>query len=163
MTRNSNAGSQLMPCQQSGKQISGAERRQEPTWPIFIRKEKISMQTKTTISPNMQIQIFDHPEFGKIRSVLIDGEPWLVGKDVAKAMGYSNTKKALIDHVDAEDKGVTKRDPCGNVQQMVIINESGLYSLILSSHSKMNLDRRRHQSLRRPIFYIYHINHLYRV
>lgn len=91
------------------------------------------MQTKTTISPNIQIQIFDHPEFGKIRSVLIDGEPWLVGKDVAKAMGYSNTKKALIDHVDAEDKGVTKRDPCGNVQQMVIINESGLYSLILSS------------------------------
>ena len=55
------------------------------------------------------------------------------GKDVATALGYANTRKALLDHVDDEDKGVTKRDTLGGVQQMVLINESGLYSLILSS------------------------------
>ena len=56
-----------------------------------------------------------------------------VGKDVATALGDSNTRKALLDHVDDEDKGVTKRDTLGGVQQMTLINESGLYSLILSS------------------------------
>ena len=61
------------------------------------------------------------------------GEPFFVGSDVAKALGYKNTRKALIDHVDDEDRGVTKRDTLGGVQQMVIINESGLYSLVLSS------------------------------
>ena len=55
------------------------------------------------------------------------------GKDVATALGYANTRKALLDHVDDEDKGVTKRDTLGGVQQMILINESGLYSLILSS------------------------------
>ena len=61
------------------------------------------------------------------------GETFFVGKDAARALGYANTRKALQDHVDAEDKGVTKRDTLGGTQQMVIINESGLYSLILSS------------------------------
>jgi len=61
------------------------------------------------------------------------GETFFVGSDVAKALGYKNTRKALIDHVDDEDRGVTKRDTLGGVQQMVIINESGLYSLVLSS------------------------------
>ena len=56
-----------------------------------------------------------------------------VGKDVAQALGYSNTRKALQDHVDEEDKGVTKRDTLGGTQKMTIINESGLYALILSS------------------------------
>lgn len=70
-------------------------------------------------------------------STEINGEPWLVGKDVALALGYSNTKKALADHVDPEDKiledGVTIRDPMGREQHPTIINESGLYSLVLSS------------------------------
>lgn len=79
------------------------------------------------------LQVFENPEFGSIRTVEIDGEPWLVGKDVAAALGYSNPRKALADHVDKEDKGVTKCDTPSGIQQMTIINESGLYSLILSS------------------------------
>ncbi len=66
-------------------------------------------------------------------SPLTRGEPWFVGKDVAEALGYSNSRKALLDHVDEEDKGVTKRDTLGGKQPITIINESGLYSLILSS------------------------------
>ena len=77
--------------------------------------------------------MFNHPEFGELRTVEISGEPWFVGKDVAEALGYSNARKAVLVHVDAEDKGVTKWDTPGGTQQMTIINESGLYSLILSS------------------------------
>lgn len=83
------------------------------------------------------IKIFENEEFGKIRTVIKDGEPWLVGKDVAVILGYSNTKKALSDHVDDEDKyqgdGVTIRDPMGRLQHPTVINESGFYSLVLSS------------------------------
>lgn len=84
---------------------------------------------------NMQVQAFENPEFGEIRSVLIDNEPWLVGKDVAEALGYTNSRKAISDHVDGEDKidEVTIRDPIGRCQNPILINESGLYSLILSS------------------------------
>ena len=79
------------------------------------------------------LTIFESPEFGAIRTVELDGEPWLVGKDVAEALGYTNPRKALIDHVDDEDKGVTKCYTPGGDQDMTIINESGLYSLVLSS------------------------------
>lgn len=81
------------------------------------------------------LQIFSNGEFGSIRTVTIDNEPWFVGKDVAEILGYSNTRKALTDHVDDEDKldGVTIRDSIGREQSPVFINESGLYSLILSS------------------------------
>ena len=73
--------------------------------------------------------------YGKsLRSVLINNEPWFVGKDVAEALGYSNSRKALIDHVDEEDKNtVTIRDGIPGNPNQTIINESGLYSLILSS------------------------------
>lgn len=80
-----------------------------------------------------KLQIFKSSEFGQVRTVTIDGEPWLVGKDIATAFGYTNTRKALNDHVDDEDKGVTKCDTLGGAQEMTIINESGLYSLVLSS------------------------------
>ena len=80
-----------------------------------------------------EMQIFENQEFGAVRTVDLDGEPWLVGKDVAQALGYSNPRKALADHVEEEDKGVTKCDTLGGVQEMTIINESGLYSLVLSS------------------------------
>ena len=80
-----------------------------------------------------ELTIFENPEFGAIRTVKLDGEPWLVGKDVAEALGYTNPRKALIDHVDDEDKGVTKCYTPGGDQDMTIINESGLYSLVLSS------------------------------
>lgn len=77
--------------------------------------------------------IFENPDFGKVRTVCIDGEPWFVGKDVALALGYSNTRDALRKHVDGEDKGVAKCDSLGGTQEYSVINESGLYSLILSS------------------------------
>lgn len=77
--------------------------------------------------------IFNSPEFGEIRSTMIDGEPWLVGKDVATALGYQNPQRAIRDHVDDEDKGVTEMVTPGGKQELSIINESGLYSLIFSS------------------------------
>lgn len=78
------------------------------------------------------IQIFKY-ENNDVRTVDLNGEPWFVGKDVAAVLEYSNPRKALADHVDQEDKGVTKCDTLGGVQELTIINESGLYSLILSS------------------------------
>lgn len=79
------------------------------------------------------MKIFRNPEFGEIRTVIIGEEPWFVGRDVALVLGYSNPRKAVGDHVDEEDKGVTKCDTLGGAQDLAIINESGLYSLILSS------------------------------
>lgn len=81
------------------------------------------------------IQIFTNEEFGEIRTINIDDEPWFVGKDVAKALGYSNSRKALADHVDDEDKkdGVTIRDSIGRDQTPILINESGVYSLVFGS------------------------------
>ena len=79
------------------------------------------------------IEVFTSPEFGQVRTLTIDGEPYFVAKDVAEILGYSNSRKAIADHVDEEDKNtVTIRDGKGNPNQTVI-NESGLYSLILSS------------------------------
>lgn len=69
----------------------------------------------------------------QIRALTIEGEPYFVGKDVAEVLGYSNSRKAIVDHVDSEDKGVTKCYTLGGTQQTTIINESGLYSLILAS------------------------------
>ena len=80
-----------------------------------------------------EISVFENSEFGSIRGVEINGEAWLVGKDVAERLGYSNPRKALGDHVDEEDKGVTKCDTLGGKQDVTIINESGLYSLVLGS------------------------------
>ena len=79
------------------------------------------------------LQIFSNPEFGQVRTVEIDGQPWLVGKDVAVALGYKNPRRAIRDHVEDEDKGMTKTVTPSGEQEMLIINESGLYSLILSS------------------------------
>ena len=79
------------------------------------------------------LQIFSNPEFGQVRTVEIDGQPWLVGKDVAVALGYKNPRDAITRHVDSEDKAVVKHDTLSGEQEMLIINESGLYSLILSS------------------------------
>ena len=76
---------------------------------------------------------FTNPEFGQVRTVEIDGTPWLVGKDVAAALGYKEPTKAVRDKVDPEDRGMSKMDTPSGEQEMLIINESGLYSLILSS------------------------------
>lgn len=80
-----------------------------------------------------ELQLFENSEFGKIRVVEIDGEPWFVGKDVADALGYSDTSDALKRHVDSEDKLTRHFTDSGQSREMYIINESGLYSLILSS------------------------------
>ncbi|STD26436.1 phage antirepressor KilAC domain-containing protein [Enterococcus mundtii] len=79
-----------------------------------------------------QPQIFNF-EQNEVRTILVNDEPYFVGKDVAEVLGYSNTQKAILNHVDEEDKGVTKWDTLGGKQNMTIINESGLYSLIIKS------------------------------
>ena len=82
----------------------------------------------------MELQVYKKAEFGSVRTTTIGGQPYFVGKDVADILGYSNSRKALIDHIDDEDKDdVTIRDAIGRNQTMIAINESGLYSLILSS------------------------------
>ena len=80
-----------------------------------------------------ELMIFKNPEFGEVRTVEVDGEPWLVGKDVAQALGYSDTSDALKKHVDPEDKLTRRFADSGQNREMYIINESGLYSLVLSS------------------------------
>lgn len=80
-----------------------------------------------------ELQTFNNPTFGEIRTVTIHDEPWFVGKDVAQVLGYSNTRDALNRHVEAEDKGMSEITTPSGTQEMTIINESGLYSLILSS------------------------------
>ena len=81
-----------------------------------------------------ELQVFNSPEFGDIRAVEIDGEPWFVGKDMAAALGYSNPRDALAKHVDDEDKNtVAFCDGTPGNPNLTIINESGVYSLIFSS------------------------------
>ncbi len=84
-----------------------------------------------------ELQIFNNPEFGDIRTLMIEDEPWWVGRDVANALKYDNTRKAIRDHIDDDDKQEARNVPLmgsGVVHPMTIfINESGLYSLILSS------------------------------
>ena len=79
-----------------------------------------------------ELKIFKNNEFGEIRTVEIGGEPWFVGKDVAEVLGYSNPQKAVRDHIDDDDRTVNESFTV-NGTQGVLINESGLYSLILSS------------------------------
>lgn len=80
------------------------------------------------------VQIFSNEEFGRIRTIAINGEPWFVGKDVAERLGYSNPRDALSKHVDEDDKDtVAFRDGTSGNPNQTIINESGLYSLVLSS------------------------------
>lgn len=81
----------------------------------------------------MEMQVFNNTEFGSVRTININGEPMFVGKDVAEILGYSNPRDALAKRVDDEDKGVAKCDTLGGFQDLTVINESGLYSLILSS------------------------------
>lgn len=78
------------------------------------------------------MQIFENAHFGKIRTIEKDGEVWFVGKDVSSVLGYSNPQKAIRDHVDEEDRTVNESFTV-NGTRIVLINESGLYSLILSS------------------------------
>lgn len=80
-----------------------------------------------------QLQIFKNQEFGQVRMMELNGQPFFVGKDVTDILKYQNGSDALAKHVDEEDKGIAKCDTLGGTQNMIVINESGLYSLILSS------------------------------
>lgn len=79
------------------------------------------------------VEIFKNTEFGEVRTLMVNNEPWFVGKDVAVALGYSNTADAIGKHVDEEDKQTSQFAMGGQNYNMTIINESGLYSLVLSS------------------------------
>lgn len=79
------------------------------------------------------LTIFENPDFGRMRSLKIQGEPWFVGKDVAAALGYIKPTDALRKHVDDEDKTISKIGTPYGKQSTIIINESGLYSLMLKS------------------------------
>lgn len=81
----------------------------------------------------MELQVFNSTEFGSVRTATVNGEVMFVAKDIATILGYSNPRDAINKHVDDEDKGVAKCDTPGGTQNLVMINESGLYSLILSS------------------------------
>lgn len=86
------------------------------------------------MGPTNEVQVFTNPEFGDVRTLTIDGMPWFVGKDVAEALGYAKSRNAIAAHVDEDDalkRGVM--DSLGREQTITFINESGLYSLILSS------------------------------
>lgn len=80
-----------------------------------------------------ELMVFQNQEFGEVRSLMIEREPWFIGKDVASILGYSNTAKAIRDHVDDEDKLTERIVLSGQNREAIFINESGLYSLILSS------------------------------
>lgn len=80
-----------------------------------------------------ELQVFNNEEFGTIRTIEIDSEPWFVAKDITDRLGYINSRDAISRHVDEEDKGVAKHDTLGGIQNVTVINESGLYSLVLSS------------------------------
>lgn len=79
------------------------------------------------------LQIFNSPEFGTIRTIDKDGEPWFVGKDVANALGFTNSRDAISTHVFLEDRGVDSIDTPGGNQKMTVINESGVYALVFGS------------------------------
>lgn len=95
---------------------------------------RFKKQEENEIDYMNDLKIFENKEFGEIRTVVKDGEPWFVGKDVTKILGYERPTKAFLDHVDEEDlDAVPIQDSIGRMQNTPAVNESGLYSLILSS------------------------------
>lgn len=95
-------------------------------------KQQCKLRTERTKKMN-KVKTFTSKEFGTVRTIVKDGEPWFVGKDVAEILGYKETAKAIRTHICAEDKGVSVLDTPGGQQKITLINESGLYSLILGS------------------------------
>lgn len=92
-------------------------------------------EEKNMVNEGLNTLVFNNDEFGNIRTVILNNNPWFVGKDVAECLGYTNSKKAIRDHVDDEDKIMGERnvtpsitDKLGRVQYPVFINESGLYA-----------------------------------
>ena len=98
----------------------------------------------------MKNQIFKNAEFGQIRTCMVNGETYFVGKDVASALGYTNPQKAIRDHIDEEDKLGERIVQSGQARETIVINESGLYALILSSKLDSAADTRCSWSWTRP-------------
>ena len=99
----------------------------------YMQNKNNSSTSSTTTTAAPEVTVFKnlvHPEVGELRTVEIDGEPWFVGKDVAAALGYTNSRDAIATHVFADDKGVESIDTLGGRQKITIINESGLYALV---------------------------------
>lgn len=90
-------------------------------------------ENNNNINNNGQLQVFQNEAFGQVRVIMKENEPWFVGKEIAEKLGYSNSRKALADHVKDNHKGVTKCDTLGGKQQLTIIDEAGFYSLVLRS------------------------------
>ena len=80
-----------------------------------------------------EIMIFRNDVFSDVRTVMIDDEPWFAATDITRILGYKNCSKAIADHVDEEDKGITNCSTAGGMQNLTVINESGVYSLIIQS------------------------------
>ena len=80
-----------------------------------------------------EMMIFRNDVFSDVRTVMIDGEPWFAATDITKILGYKNCSKAIADHIDEEDKGKTKCSTAGGMQNLTVINESGVFSLIMQS------------------------------
>lgn len=97
---------------------------------------KVKFRNEIEIDLKNQIIQFTHVKFGEIRSLIIDKEPWFIGKDVAVSLGYKDTDQALRKHVDVDDKLTRQIDASGQGRDMILINESGLYSLIFGSKLK---------------------------
>lgn len=121
---------------QTGWVVMGICREDTSIWWKVIRNTD-NEERYTMFTQENSLQVFENPEFGKIRIAAIDGEPWFVGKDVATALGYADTKSAITDHVDADDKKIIQRGQIATLdipnRGLTIINESGLYGLTMSS------------------------------
>lgn len=99
-----------------------------------LEQQQTDDSGESTHTNNSPVSVFDNEEFGKIRTLIINDEPWFVGKDIASILGYTKPQNAIANHVDEDDtlkQGIM--DKLGRSQQTTLINESGLYSLILSS------------------------------
>lgn len=100
-------------------------------------EEQITEQSKATEINQSNIQIFENSEFGQVRTILEDKKPWFIGREIAELLGYADTKSAISDHVDLEDRTILQKGQIATLEipnrGLTIINESGLYSLILSS------------------------------
>jgi hypothetical protein len=122
----------------------------------YLQKEKVIHRRKGEILMKNEVQVFQNEEFGEVRTTEVNGEIWFVAKDVAGALGYANQNEAVQDHVDIEDKLNSKTLPSFdlNLGQRGgwLINESGLYSLILYSRKRLNFAIRKLASLQNKSF-----------
>ena len=98
-----------------------------------MRKENLAKTALVGAEASTKVTLFTNDEFGTVRTTVINGEPWFVGKDVASALGYSNTKDALSRHIDDDDKLTRQFTDSGQSRSVYVINESGVYALVFGN------------------------------